>query len=160
MEWKEVSSFAYTLQPPHLCRGWNTQRWMLKLASASLNQDDLLTRDKHLRCEASQRRQDCQKCHLGSRAQGLLSTCWLENDRTKAAESHRRDGADLTQAAIFQVLEIKQVAWGPWWGSARRALSFLSEHRMTFLVSLKVVTSSSKRLFVQPLHCLFSVLFW
>jgi len=35
-------------------------------------------------------------------------------------------------------------------------MSFLPEHRVTFPVSLKAVTSNSKRLFIQPLHLLFS----
>lgn len=117
--------FACTLQPPHPCRGWNAQRWTLRPGSTSLNQDDLLTRDKHLRCEASKGQQVCQeRCHLGSRAQRLLSSCWSENDGTKAAESHGRECADLTQEAIFQVLEIKRVAWGSWWGTAQGADAF------------------------------------
>lgn len=35
-----------------------------------------------------------------------------------------RGGADLTQAAIFQALEMKRVAWGSWWGSAQWADAF------------------------------------
>lgn len=104
VEWSELSSSAHTLQLPHLCHLQNAQRWTFGPARLSLNQDELLTRDKNQRCEVSQ---DSRSVRRIATLAVDPNGCYHPADWRMAGQRRMKVTEGCAQAPIFWRLQLR-----------------------------------------------------